>query len=901
VPDIPERLSAALAGRYRLERELGQGGMATVYLAEDLKHQRKVAVKVLRPELAATLGPERFAREIAVAARLQHPHILGVLDSGEANDPGAGDPSGRPSFFYYVMPYVEGETLRDRLARSGELPVHEAVRLLGEIADALAVAHRAGVVHRDIKPENILLSGRHAMVMDFGVAKAVSEASGRQQLTTAGVALGTPAYMAPEQASADPQMDGRVDIYALGVLGYEMLTGHTPFHGLNPQQTLAAHVTQAPAAVGQQRAGLSPALEAVVMRCLAKRPADRYQTADELVVALEPLATPSGGMTPTHTQPIPAVSLPAGWRQRALVIGVAVLMGLAALGFLAWRLTSGGSPPLEIGRSDQLTSEAGLEIQPAVSPDGKLVAYAAGNSSRMRIYLRPVGGGRTIPMSDDSTAVETQPRWSPDGVSLLFLTRGGVAVAPALGGSSRPVVAPTPRSAVTTAAWSPDGREMVFVRDDSLQVIPLSGGSARLLATGGGLHSCSWSPAGRWIACVSQNGESIRPGASFGNLAPSAIVLVPAAGGAPVRLVEAQAFNQSPVWSPDGRLLYFLSNRDGPRDIYALTLSSSGRPRGEATRLTTGLGALSISLAADGRRLAYAIYSARANIWALPIPSGAPVSADAATPVTSGNQVIESMRVSHDGRWLVFDSDLRGNADIYRVPVSGGQPEQLTSDPADEFAPDLSPDGRAIAYHSWRTGTRDIEIKPLDGGPVVRVTDTPAQESYPVWSPDGRTIMFYDQVTPFTIYLVRQGPDGHWSAPPTRLVSPGVSADWSRDGAWIAYVGSISDAQAGPVMVISAAGGVPRRLFDPGPAAPEANLCMWSPDGRTLYYKAHDAQGHASFWSVSPAGGAPRLLVRFTDPDRQSTRKDFATDGKRLYFTIEDRQSDVFVAEIRSR
>jgi serine/threonine-protein kinase len=327
--DILDRLTAALAGRYRLERELGQGGMATVYLAEDLKHHRRVAVKVLRPELAATLGPERFAREIEVAARLQHPHILGVLDSGDSD-----------GFFYYVMPYVEGETLRDRLARAGELPVPEAVRLLSEIAEALAVAHKAGVVHRDIKPENVLLSGRHALVMDFGVAKAVTEASGRQQLTTAGVALGTPAYMAPEQASADPQMDGRVDIYALGVLGYEMLTGHTPFHGLTPQQTLGAHVTQTPTPVGQQRAGLSPALEGVVMKCLAKRPADRFQTADELAALLEP----SGGMTPTHTEPhqksyagVAAAKRPA-WLVWA---GVAVVL-LAGGGALGWKLTHAG-------------------------------------------------------------------------------------------------------------------------------------------------------------------------------------------------------------------------------------------------------------------------------------------------------------------------------------------------------------------------------------------------------------------------------------------------------------------------------------------------------------------------------------------------------------------------------
>ena len=296
--ETSDRLQAALADRYRIERELGQGGMATVYLAEDLKHHRKVAVKVLRPELAATLGPERFTREIEVAARLQHPHILGVLDSGDAG-----------GFFYYVMPYVQGETLRDKLARGGELPVMEAVRLLGEIAEALATAHRSGVVHRDIKPENVLLSGRHAMVMDFGVAKAVTEASGPHTLTSAGVALGTPAYMAPEQASADPHMDARVDIYAVGVMAYEMLTGATPFPGLNAQQTLAAHVTRAPVPVGQQREGLSPALEAVVMRCLAKRAADRFQTADDLVAALEPLATPSGGITPTQTQPVSAVAV----------------------------------------------------------------------------------------------------------------------------------------------------------------------------------------------------------------------------------------------------------------------------------------------------------------------------------------------------------------------------------------------------------------------------------------------------------------------------------------------------------------------------------------------------------------------------------------------------------------
>jgi len=287
-----ERLSASLAGRYTIEREVGAGGMATVYLAQDLKHHRKVALKVLRAELAATLGAERFSREIEVAAQLQHPHILPLLDSGEAG-----------GFYYYVMPYVEGESLRERLAHRGELPVHDAVKIVIEVTDALAHAHAHGVVHRDIKPDNVMLSGRHALVTDFGVAKAVSEATGAHTLTSIGIALGTPAYMAPEQAAADPHLDHRVDVYAVGVLGYELLTGRPPFAGLTPQETLAAHVTQAPEPVEKRRPGISPSLSAVLMKCLAKRPADRWQSAEELLTQLEPLATPSAGVTPTQSRP----------------------------------------------------------------------------------------------------------------------------------------------------------------------------------------------------------------------------------------------------------------------------------------------------------------------------------------------------------------------------------------------------------------------------------------------------------------------------------------------------------------------------------------------------------------------------------------------------------------------
>jgi serine/threonine-protein kinase len=317
------RLSTVLADKYRIESEIGAGGMATVYLAHDIKHNRKVALKVLRPELATALGPERFIREIEIAARLHHPHILPLYDSGQAGD-----------LLYYVMPYVEGQSLRERVAQSGELPIAEAVRILREVVDALAKAHAQGVVHRDIKPENVMLSDRHALVTDFGVAKAVSEATGHQQLTTAGLALGTPAYMAPEQAAADPHVDHRADIYALGALAYELLTGRPPFTGSTPQAVLSSHVTRAPEPVTDHREAVPPALAQLVMRCLEKKPADRWQTAEELLQQLDAVVTPSGGLTPTGTLPVDTVSAP----QRGRLIGAGFVFGAVAVAAVGWWL-----------------------------------------------------------------------------------------------------------------------------------------------------------------------------------------------------------------------------------------------------------------------------------------------------------------------------------------------------------------------------------------------------------------------------------------------------------------------------------------------------------------------------------------------------------------------------------
>ncbi len=323
-----ERLTAALADRYAIEQELGRGGMATVYLAEDLRHGRKVAVKVLRPELAAALGPERFVREIQIAARLSHPHILPLHDSGEAG-----------GFLYYVMPYVPGQSLRQKLEREGELPVPDAVRILKEVVDALAKAHAEGVVHRDIKPDNVLLADRHALVMDFGVAKALSEATGREALTTVGLAVGTPTYMAPEQATADQNIDHRADIYAVGAMAYEMLTGTPPFTAPTTQEVLAAHVTEAPKPVAKRRDSVPPALADLVMRCLQKKPADRWQSAADMLPVLEAMATtPSGGVTPTETAPIhTTIAVAKTHWKKALIAGAGVVVALLLIVALATR------------------------------------------------------------------------------------------------------------------------------------------------------------------------------------------------------------------------------------------------------------------------------------------------------------------------------------------------------------------------------------------------------------------------------------------------------------------------------------------------------------------------------------------------------------------------------------
>jgi len=322
VADLRDRLQSALGPPYRVERELGGGGMSRVFLAEEVRLGRRVVVKVLPPELAAGVSAERFEREIQLAAKLQHPHIVPLLTAGAQGD-----------LLYYVMPHIAGESLRARIAHERALPVGETVRILRDVCDALAYAHAHGVVHRDVKPDNVLLSGKHALVTDFGVAKAVASSTGGSgTLTSLGMALGTPAYMAPEQAAGDPNVDQRADLYAVGALGYELLAGRTPFGGLSPQGMLAAQVTATPDPVTQHRDSVPPALAALIMRCLAKLPADRPQSAEELLGQLEAMATPTGA---TLSEPSAISSGTQAALRRSHPVRVATLFALAAVGVLA--------------------------------------------------------------------------------------------------------------------------------------------------------------------------------------------------------------------------------------------------------------------------------------------------------------------------------------------------------------------------------------------------------------------------------------------------------------------------------------------------------------------------------------------------------------------------------------
>ncbi|MEO7477261.1 MAG: protein kinase, partial [Gemmatimonadales bacterium] len=437
---VPEGLRDALVDRYRLERELGQGGMATVYLAQDLRHERNVAIKVLRPELAAVIGAERFVREIRTLAALQHPHILGLIDSGEVRGTA-----------YYVMPFIEGESLRDRLAREKQLPVDDAVRIATEVASALDYAHRHGVIHRDIKPENILLHDGQALVADFGIALALSSAGGTR-MTETGMSLGTPHYMSPEQAMGQREITARSDVYALGCVTYEMLLGEPPFTGPTAQAIVAKVMTEDPRPLRLHRKTIPPQVEAAVLTALAKLPADRFETAKRFADAL---AGPGS---------LETVAIPSASPRRSVHWPVTLAAGLLGIvvGAVAARL---GSPArAEPARSyvGELLGGPRVGLYPRLSPDGKAVAFGALEGRQSQVAVLNAGSGDWKILTHDTTRGTAQAfAWTPDGNRIYYerfseVSRGVYSISP-LGGDDRLVLpdagSPTPLPDGSLLLW----------------------------------------------------------------------------------------------------------------------------------------------------------------------------------------------------------------------------------------------------------------------------------------------------------------------------------------------------------------------------------------------------------------------------------------------------------------
>jgi Tol biopolymer transport system component/DNA-binding SARP family transcriptional activator len=601
-----------------------------------------------------------------------------------------------------------------------------------------------------------------------------------------------------------------------------------------------------------------------------------------------------------QAQPADSPSAPAPPRRTARRAAVAALIAVG-LAVGAAVLRTPASLEIRLGRTSRVSAQPGLEVHPALSPDGKLVAYAAGPGGRLRIYVRQLAGGRTIAVTDGLAGDEHWPRWASDGTRLSFETGRGIHLVPALGGAARRLVdasAGLSDEGPAYLTWSPDGRKIAYAVGHGIEVRAVEGGPATRIARVDYPHSLAWSPDGSRLAFVLGNAAFVYAPFAIGNIAPSSIWMVAASGGPPVRVTDATSLNTSPVWMPDRRTLLFVSDRDGSRDLYHVALGRDGRPAGAPERLTTGLALHTIDLSRDGRVLVYTDFTDFANIWSLPIPAEGQASPAAAQPVTSGHQRIEGMALSRDGRWLAFDSDRGGRQGIYRVPLSGGEPEPISADSGDAFMPSWSPDGREIAYYTFREGRRRLFVMPVDGGPPSAVAPDSANQRFPDWAPDGRHLVFHsDRTGRFELYVVERLEEGRWGAPRQLTTAGGQEARWSPDGRAIVYLRNTG------LWLIAPGGGAPRLLIDTGdPVAPLTPLlAQWAPDGRTIYYKALDADGRTSFWSIPAEGGNPRLLVHFDDPLRPSPRAEFATDGRRLYFAVSERESDIWQTELDER
>jgi Tol biopolymer transport system component len=822
MPELLGRLQSALADRYRLDREIGAGGMATVYLAEDVRHDRQVALKVLRPELAAVIGAERFLAEIKLTANLQHPHILPLFDSGEAD-----------SYLFYVMPFVEGETLRDRLNRDKQLPVADAVRITIEVASALDYAHRRGVVHRDIKPENILLHEGQALVADFGIALAASKAGG-SRMTETGMSLGTPHYMSPEQAMGEREITARSDVYALGAVLYEMLTAEPPFTGATAQAVVARVVTESPRPLVPQRHTIPRHVEAAVLTALEKLPADRFASAAEFADALKDKSYTSTASMPAAAAAEAAAPRPGARRRPgtvvlALSVGLAVATGAALWGWLrpkpvpplsqfsmALRLNQGLQPPLPTGgsrivlspdgrslvysgpadggnrlwlrRLDQLDAVpiAGTEgaATPFFSPDGQRVGFVKGGTS---VRIASLAGAPTVTLTDKANT--TSGDWGDDGY-IYFEVDSGIARMPATGGDIEPIYTIVPEKKEIATEWVhvlPGATGVLFrlrhvgqaLQDFEIMAAPLppKRGQGHTLVRGA---YATYAPTGHLLVVTSDGkliaipfdpkkleitgapialleGIGVRAGGfnmdltlagngtlaytTGGTLGSRRAVWVSREGTVtPVdQGWDPQGVIESAQISPDGKAMAVGLSRDGRRDIWVKQL-----PDGPFSRITFGdTSSVRPSWSPDGREVYYV--SDRSGSGVGPAYAHRADGTGAARLLrASSRDDFGQVVASRDGRWLILRTAPLDSRSPDIVGMQGGDTTlvPLASSPAAEFHPALSPDGHWLAYSSNESGSYEVYVRPFPETSTAKWQVSTAGGSEPVWAHNGRELFY---------------------------------------------------------------------------------------------------------------------------------------------------------------
>jgi serine/threonine-protein kinase len=816
--DSVARLSAALADRYVIERELGAGGMATVYLAQDVRHDRKVALKVLRPELSAILGGERFLHEIKTTANLQHPHILSLFDSGEAD-----------GLVFYVMPYVEGESLRDRLNREKQLPVEEAVRIAREVADALEYAHQKGIVHRDIKPENILLHGGHAMVADFGIALAAAKSEGGTRMTETGMSLGTPHYMAPEQAMGEREITPKADIYALGCVLYEMLTAEPPFLGATAQAIIARVMTEEPRSLTLQRRTIPPHVEAAVRTALEKLPADRFATAAAFADAL---VNPAFGVTEaTRAGGVAAgaVSVRRSPVRRALAVLPWILL-LAGSGAVAWRELRRPAPEV---RRQRVVLRAtpfppgGVARVIAIAPDGETAVFRDTVGGPAQLWAKERSRLDATPLAGTTGALA--PVFSPDGEWIAFVADGKLKKVPRLGGSAITLADSANAGAYVAVAWLEN--DTILYTSISFQLIAVhqDGGPVRVVVRTDSLGQ-------RGVSSVTPllGGRGALIGTCTAGCTQSDFRAVDLATGRMAVLAE----DAIKGWhTRDGDVVFV--RQDGgvfraPFDPEALSFRHAPAPVMQGVRTVPGLADMVLGM--DGSLL---YVEGSSTVAGVPYEPVWVTREGAATPVQAGWQVVPStnpgIALSPDGRRLAISVRASGSEDIWVKDLAGGPMTRLTF-AGTNIRPEWTADGRSVMYISRQgSGNEDLYIRASDGtGTERRLLDHTRTIFEVVRTRDTSQLIVRLGVPPSRdVFLFQLG-----DTVPRPLLAEAfeeVTPVLSPDGRWMAYASNESGRYEVYVRPFPAVDQGRWQVSREGGSEPR-----WARNGRELFFRSGD-------------------------------------------------------------